>query len=110
MNSNIAMADAGKSGLQLSQGDLTTIQNDIMGKYATNIANAMDFKNKTNMSLDEALTNTGLAVFGKQQEVDNFKNILQDNKYAHLQRLERSQYTHISYQHPLLSHELFPGT
>lgn len=82
MNSNIAMADAGKSGLQLSQGDLTTVQNDIMGKYATNIANAMDFKNKTNMSLDEALTNTGLAVFGKQQEVDNFKNILQDNKYA----------------------------
>lgn len=82
MNSNIAMADAGKSGLQLSQGDLTTVQNDIMNKYATNIANAMDFKNKTNMSLDEALVNTGLAIFGKQQEVDNFKNILQDNKYA----------------------------
>ena len=82
MNSNIAMADAGKSGLQLSQGDLTTVQNDIMNKYATNIANAMDFKNKTNMSLDEALTNTGLAIFSKQSEIDSFKNILQDNKYA----------------------------
>lgn len=82
MNSNIAMADAGKSGLQLSAWDITTVQNDIMSKYATNIANAMDFKNKTNMSLDEALTNTGLAIFGKQTEIDNFKNLLQDNKYA----------------------------
>lgn len=82
MNSNIAMADAGKSGLQLSQGDLTTVQNDIMNKYATNIANAMDFKNKTNMSLDEALTNTGLAIFSKQSEIDSFKNAIQDAKYA----------------------------
>lgn len=82
MNSNIAMADAGKSGLQLSQGDLTTIQNDIMGKYASNIANAMDFKNKTNMSLDEALMNTGLAIFSKQSEIDNFKNSIQDAKYT----------------------------
>lgn len=82
MNSNIAMADAGKSGLQLSQWDLTTVQNDIMGKYATNIANAMDFKNKTNMSLDEALTNTGLAIFSKQSEIDTFKNAVQDAKYA----------------------------
>jgi hypothetical protein len=82
MNSNIAMADAGKSGLQLSQGDLTTIQNDIMNKYASNIANAMDFKNKTNMTLDEALTNTGLAIFSKQSEIDTFKNAIQDAKYA----------------------------
>jgi len=82
MNSNIAMADAGKSGLQLSQGDLTTIQNDIMSKYATNIANAMDFKNKTNMTLDEALTNTGLSIFSKQSEIDTFKNAIQDAKYA----------------------------
>jgi len=82
MNSNIAMADAGKSGLQLSQGDLTTIQNDIMSKYATNIANAMDFKNKTNMTLDEALTNTGLSIFSKQSEIDTFKNVIQDAKYA----------------------------
>ena len=82
MNSNIAMADAGKSGLQLSQGDLTTVQNDIMNKYATNIANAMDFKNKTNMTLDEALTNTGLSIFSKQSEIDNFKNSIQDAKYA----------------------------
>ena len=82
MNSNIAMADAGKSWLQLSQGDLTTIQNDIMGKYATNIANAMDFKNKTNMTLDEALTNTGLSIFSKQSEIDTFKNAVQDAKYA----------------------------
>lgn len=82
MNSNIAMADAGKAGLQLSQGDLTTVQNDIMNKYATNIANAMDFKNKTNMTLDEALTNTGLSIFSKQSEIDNFKNSIQDAKYA----------------------------
>lgn len=82
MNSNIAMADAGKSWLQLSQGDLTTIQNDIMSKYATNIANAMDFKNKTNMTLDEALTNTGLSIFSKQSEIDTFKNAIQDAKYA----------------------------
>lgn len=53
-----------------------------MGKYATNIANAMDFKNKTNMSLDEALTNTGLAIFSKQSEIDTFKNAVQDAKYA----------------------------
>lgn len=82
MNSNIAMADAGKSGLQLSQGDLTTIQNDIMGKYASNIANAMDFKNKTNMTLDDALTRTGIEAFTKQGEINDFKNLLQDNKYA----------------------------
>ena len=82
MNSNIAMADAGKSGLQLSQGDLTTIQNDIMGKYASNIANAMDFKNKTNMTLDDALTRTGIEAFTKQSEINDFKNLLQDNKYA----------------------------
>lgn len=82
MNSNIAMADAGKSGLQLSQGDLTSIQNDIMNKYAGNIANAMDFKNKTNMTLDEALFNTGLSIFSKQSEIDTFKNVIQDAKYA----------------------------
>lgn len=82
MNSNIAMADAGKSGLQLSQGDLTSIQNDIMSKYAGNIANAMDFKNKTNMTLDDALFNTGLSIFSKQSEIDTFKNAIQDAKYA----------------------------
>lgn len=82
MNANIAMADAGKSWLQLSQWDLTTIQNDIMGKYASNIANAMDFKNKTNMTLDDALTRTGLEAFTKQGEINDFKNLLQDNKYA----------------------------
>lgn len=82
MNSNIAMADAGKSWLQLSEWDLTTVQNDILNKYATNILNATDFKNKTNITLDQALANTWLAFASKQSEIDKFKDAIQDAKYA----------------------------
>jgi len=81
-NANMAAAQAGQTGLQLSQAELESIRNDTIAKYGTNILNAQDFKNKTNMSIDEAITKLNLDVFQKQAEIDNFRNLLDNEEYA----------------------------
>lgn len=81
-NANITAAQASQSWLALSQSEVDSIRNDTIAKYGQNIANAMDYKNKTNMTIDEALTRTGLDIFNKQAEIDKFKDALTDAEFA----------------------------
>nr|DAV49594.1 MAG TPA: hypothetical protein [Bacteriophage sp.] len=81
-NANASMAQATSSGVLMSAGEVDAIRNDTIAKYGTNIMNAKDFKNKTNTSLDEALTNLGLNIFKNKAEIDNFRNLLDNEKFA----------------------------
>lgn len=77
----MAAAQAGASGVQLSQGAMDDVKNDIMAKYGSNIANAEQFRLETNKSIDQALRDTGLAIFDKQGAIDTFKNALLDAEF-----------------------------
>jgi len=77
---NIAAGRAGESGLQMSAGAVQDIQDDIISKYATNLATAEDFRNKTNMSLNDALTRVAGDTFKDKQAIDNFVNSLDDSE------------------------------
>lgn len=81
-NANISAAQAVQSGLQLSQSEVDSIRNDTIAKYGMNIMNATDFKNKTNINLDEALTKLNLDVFQKQSDIDNFRNLLDNEEFV----------------------------
>lgn len=81
-NANITAAQAVQSGLALSQAELDSIRNDTIAKYGQNLTTAKDLQNKTNMSIDEALTKTGLDIFNKQSEIDKFKDALNDAEFA----------------------------
>lgn len=78
----MAAAQAGESGVQMSQAAMEDIKNDVIAKYGQNIANAEQFKLQTNLSLDDALKNTGLQIFEKQGAIDTFKNALKDEEFA----------------------------
>lgn len=81
-NANITAAQAVQSGLALSQAELDSIRNDTIAKYGQNLTTAKDLQNKTNMTIDEALTKTGLDIFNKQSEIDKFKDALNDAEFA----------------------------
>lgn len=81
-NANITAAQAVQSGLALSQAELDSIRNDTIAKYGQNLATAKDLQNKTNMTIDEALTRTGLDIFNKQSEINKFKDALNDAEFA----------------------------
>lgn len=79
---NVAAAQAGESGLLMSQGALEDIKQDTLAKYGTNILNAEQFKQQTNMNIDQALKDTGLAIFDKKSAIDAFKDSLSDAELA----------------------------
>lgn len=80
-NANASMAQATSSGVLMAAGEVDAIRNDTIAKYGQNILNAKDFKNKTNISLDEALTNLGLNIFKNKAEIDNFRNLLDNEQF-----------------------------
>ncbi len=81
-NANASAAQAGESGLQLSQAAMDDVRNDIMAKYGQNIANAKQFELQTNTSIEAALQNIDNNIFGKQDAINTFKNALKDAEFA----------------------------
>lgn len=79
---NIAAAQAGASGLQMSDAAISDAKNDIIAKYGENVANAEQFALQTNMTLDQALTNLDANIFKDKQTIDNFLNSLDEKERA----------------------------
>lgn len=52
---NITAAKAGQSGLVMAESDIQGVKDDAISKFGNNITNAMDFRNKTKMSLNDAV-------------------------------------------------------
>lgn len=80
-NSNIWASEAWASWLQLSWWALEDLRSDITSKYWQNISSAEQFKLTTNMSIDEALKNTWLEIFQKQDAINKFKDNLDDAQF-----------------------------
>jgi hypothetical protein len=55
------------------------IKADTIAKYGTNLANAEQFRNQTNMTLDNALVTIDNTFFKDKQAIDNFLSTL-DNE------------------------------
>lgn len=81
---NIAAAVAGQSWQSLSDGEVLSIQNDILRDYDTNISAAEQAAIKSNTELDQALRDTGITEFQQQDAIDKFKDSLDNEKNAPL--------------------------
>lgn len=77
---NIAAAEAGSSWLQMSAADTRDIKNDVLAKYWTNIANAMEFRNTTNNTLNSSLKDINNTHLSNQKDIDTFLNSLSDEE------------------------------
>lgn len=77
---NIAAAQAGSSWLQLSDAAISDIKADTIAKYGQNLANAEQFRNQTNMTLDTALQNIDQNYFKNKSEIDDLLNKLDDEE------------------------------
>lgn len=77
---NIAAAQAGSSWLQLSDAAISDIKADTIAKYGQNLANAEQFRNQTNMTLDTALQNIDQNYFKNKWEIDDLLNKLDDEE------------------------------
>lgn len=73
---NVAAAQAGASGLQMSQGAYQDLVNDATSKYGQNIATANQFRTQTNMTINDALKSTGLDIFNKKSVLDQVTQAL----------------------------------
>lgn len=77
---NIAAAEAGSSWLQMSVADTRDIKDDVIAKYWTNIANAMEFRNTTNNTLNSSLKDINNTHLSNQKDIDTFLNSLSDEE------------------------------
>lgn len=77
---NIAAAEAGSSWLQMSVADTRDIKDDVIAKYWTNIANAMEFRNTTNNTLNSSLRDINNTHLSNQKDIDTFLNSLSDEE------------------------------
>ena len=76
----MAAATAWQSWLQMSAWAMQDIKDDVIAKYGTNISNAEQFKQQTNMTLDTALNQLDSDTFKNKQAIDNFINTLDENE------------------------------
>ena len=81
---NITAAKAWASWLQLSDATMADIKADTITKYGTNLANAEQFRNQTNMTLDTALQNIDQTFFKNKSEIDTLLKWLSDEEAAPL--------------------------
>lgn len=79
---NIAAAQAGNKWVWLSVWQRQQIRDDIISKYATNIANVQQYEFENNRKIDDDLKNTWLKQFEVQGNIDQLKQKLTDEKYA----------------------------
>ena len=77
---NISAAQAWSSWLQMSEWTIQDMKNDIIAKYWTNLANAEQFRNTTNISLDKALSDIDNTYFGNTKNINTFLNWLTDEE------------------------------
>lgn len=83
-SANIAAAVAGQGGASLSEWELQSIQNDILRDYDSNISAAEQAAIASNTALDQALRDTGLSEFANQENIDKFKDALNNEANAPL--------------------------
>lgn len=81
---NIAAAKAWSSWLQLSDATMEDIKADTIAKYWTNLANAEQFRNQTNITLDTALQNIDANYFKDKTQIDTLLKWLSDEEAAPL--------------------------
>ena len=77
---NISAAQAWSSWLQMSEWTMQDVKDDIIAKYWTNLANAEQFRNTTNISLDKALSDIDNTYFGNTKNINTFLNWLTDEE------------------------------
>lgn len=77
---NISAANAWASGIKLSDDEINEIKNDTIAKYWVNLSNAEQFRNKTNMELDQALQSIDQSYFGNKTSIDTLLKNLNDEE------------------------------
>lgn len=74
--SRVAMWKASSGWLLLPQSQLDAVRSDALAAFGSNIATAMDFRNKTNQTWAEWIKNTALAVWKHESEIINYLSTL----------------------------------
>ena len=77
-NANMAVAQAGQGGLQLSEWEKQAINEDTQAKYWENIASADQARYQWNVALDQAQKGTKLEVYAKRSDINGLLASLDD--------------------------------
>ena len=77
-NANMAVAQAGQGGLQLSEWEKQAINEDTQAKYWENIASADQARYQWNVALDQAQKNAKLEVYAKRSDINGLLASLDD--------------------------------
>ena len=77
-NANMAVAQAGQGGLQLSEWEKQAINEDTQAKYWENIASADQARYQWNVALDQAQKGTKLEVYAKRSDINGLLACLDD--------------------------------
>lgn len=77
-NANMAVAQAGQGGVQLSEWEKQSINDDTLGKFGENIANADQSRFQWNASLDQAQKGAKMEVYTKRSDLNGLLASLDD--------------------------------
>lgn len=77
-NANMAVAQAGQGGVQLSEWEKQSINDDTLGKFGENIANADQSRFQGNASLDQAQKGAKMEVYAKRSDLNGLLASLDD--------------------------------
>lgn len=77
-NANMAVAQAGQGGVQLSEWEKQSINDDTLGKFGENIANADQSRFQGNVSLDQAQKGAKMEVYAKRSDLNGLLASLDD--------------------------------
>lgn len=77
-NANMAVAQAGQGGLQLSEWEKQSINDDTLAKYGENIITADQARYQWNVSLDQAQKGAKLEVYAKRSDINGLLASLDD--------------------------------